>query len=192
MARTKEFDCDRALEGALRVFWRKGYEATSIQDLVDATGVNRASLYETFGTKRKLFRKALERYAGSKHNVAQATAETEAGMARIRAALELAAEQTLKDGRGCMIVNAIVERAGQDREMRRIGARTRAQLEDFFAGSLAEAERRGEIRSGQDRKALARFLTNALFGLRVVAKTGGEKEEIRAIVRTTLERIAER
>ena len=192
MARTKEFDCDRALESALRVFWRKGYEATSIQDLVDATGVNRASLYETFGTKRKLFRKALDRFAGSKHNVAQATAGMEPGMARIRAALELAAAQTVKDGRGCMMVNAIVERAGQDREMRRIGARTRARLEEFFAGSLAEAERRGEIRRGQDPTALARFLTNALFGLRVVAKTGAEAEEIRAIVRTTLERIAER
>ena len=62
MARTREFNYDEALESATRLFWEKGYEATSIQDLVAATGVNRASLYETFGDKRELFRKALERF----------------------------------------------------------------------------------------------------------------------------------
>jgi|SRR5580658_4780738 TetR/AcrR family transcriptional repressor of nem operon len=186
MARTKEYDVNRALDDALRVFWEKGYKATSIQDLVNATGVNRASLYQSYGSKRELFRKALDRFAACDRNIAQATAGVEPGLTRIRAALRLAGEQTADDVRGCMIVNAIVERGAQDREMQAMGGAVRQHLEDLFAGSLAEAERRGEIRAGRDHLALARFLTNALFGLRVTAKTRAGAPAIRAIVETTL------
>jgi hypothetical protein len=85
-----------------------------------------------------------------------------------------------------MIVNAIVERAAQDCEMQAMGGAARQRLEDFFAESLAEAERRSEIRAGRDRLALARCLTNTLFGLRVTAKTRAGAQAIRAIVETTL------
>jgi len=186
MARTKEFDGNRALDEAVRVFWEKGYEATSIQDLVSATGVNRASLYQSFGSKRELFLKALERFAGCDRNIVRATTGVAPGLARIRAALRLAGEQAAADVRGCMMVNAIVERAAQDCEMQAMGGAVRQRLEDFFAESLAEAERRGEIRAGRDRLALARFLTNTLFGLRVTAKTRAGAPAIRAIVETTL------
>ena len=186
MARTREFDGNRALDDALRVFWDKGYEAASIQDLVSATGVNRASLYQTFGSKRELFLKVLDRFAACDQNIEQATAGVAPGLARIRAALRLAGKQAAADVRGCMVVNAIVERASQDREMQDLGRAARRRLDNFFAESLAEAERRGEIRAGRDRLALARFLTNALFGLRVMAKTRPSASTIRAIVETTL------
>ena len=186
MARTREFDGNRALDDALRVFWDKGYEAASIHDLVSATGVNRASLYQTFGSKRELFLKALDRFAACDRNIAQATAGVAPGLARIRAALRLAGKQAAADVRGCMVVNAIVERAAQNREMQDLGRAARRRLDSFFAESLAEAERRGEIRAGRDCLALARFLTNALFGLRVMAKTRPSASTIRAIVETTL------
>ncbi|HXM41475.1 MAG TPA: SDR family oxidoreductase [Bryobacteraceae bacterium] len=186
MARPKEFDESRALDDALDVFWEKGYESTSIQDLVSATGVNRASLYESFGSKRQLFLKALDRFAACNRNIAHATAGVAPGLARIRAALRLAGEQAAADVRGCMIVNAIVEGAAQDCEMQAMGGATRQRFEDFFAESLAEAERLGQIRAGRDRLALARFLTNTLFGLRVTAKTRAGEPAIRAIVETTL------
>ncbi|HVN03700.1 MAG TPA: helix-turn-helix domain-containing protein [Bryobacteraceae bacterium] len=185
MARTREFDGDEALQAASRVFWEKGYEATSVQDLVDATGVNRASLYQTFGNKRALFQKALDRFACDQ-NVQQTAAGAPAGMARIRAALRLAGEQAAADVRGCMIVNAIVERAAQDEKMQAVGRSTRLHLEQFFARELAEAERHGEIPPGRDRRALARFLANALFGLRVTAKTCATAREVRSIVEATL------
>lgn len=191
MGRTREFDDTQALDRALQVFWEKGFEATSIGDLVKATGVNRASLYQTFGSKRELFQKALDRFAASEANVAQATAGVEPGMARIRAALRLAGEQACADRRGCMLVNAVVEGSIQDCEMQAIGGAARQQLEDFFAAALADAERRGEIRAGRDHLALARFLTNALFGLRVTAKTRACESAIRAIVETTLDLVAE-
>jgi TetR/AcrR family transcriptional regulator, transcriptional repressor for nem operon len=186
MARTKQFDGDRALDDAVRVFWEKGYEAASIQDLVKATGVNRASLYQTFGSKRKLFLKALDRFAACDRNVARAAACAEPGLARIRAALRIAGEQSAADVRGCMIVNAIVEGAAHDGEMQAVGAAARQEIEDFFARALAEAERRGQICRGRKRLALARFLTNTLFGLRVMAKTRAGAQAILDIVEVTL------
>jgi AcrR family transcriptional regulator len=132
MARTKEFDGGRALDDAVRVFWEKGYEATSIQDLVNAIGVNGASLYQSFGGKRELFLKALERFAACDRNIAQAATGIAPGLARIRAALRLAGEQAAADTRGCMIVNAIVEQAAQDCEMQAMGGAARQRLEDFF------------------------------------------------------------
>jgi TetR/AcrR family transcriptional repressor of nem operon len=185
MGRSKEFDDSQALEAALRVFWRKGYEGTSIQDLVDATGVNRASLYETFGNKHDLFMKSIGRFS-AEQSVDRATVGFPPGIARIRAALRWAADQTATDVRGCMIVNAIVELGAEDHEMRSLGRSAREHLESFFARSLADAESRGEVRPGRDRTALARLLTNTVFGLRVTAKTQPDQQIIRSIVDTTL------
>jgi len=186
MPRFKEFDVNEALDAALQVFWKKGYEATSIQDLVDATRVNRASLYEAFGSKRKLFDKALDRFATGDNNLERATASIEPGLRRIRAAFDLAIAQSVSDVRGCMVVNAIVERAAEERKMRTLGRKARTGIEAFFTRSLEEARIRGQIREGHDIAALAAFLTNALFGLRVTAKTLPDPESIRAIVQTTL------
>lgn len=186
MARSKEFDYDQALDAALQVFWEKGYEATSVQDLVDATGVNRASLYQTFGNKDELFRKVLARFGESSQDVRCATASVEPGMARIRAALRSAGEQAAGDTRGCLMVNAIVELACRDEEMKKHATKVQADMERFFVAELKEAERRGEIRPGQNHLALGRFLTNVIFGMRVTAKTGASGTAIREIVEVTL------
>jgi TetR/AcrR family transcriptional repressor of nem operon len=191
MGRCKEFDCDEALDAALRVFWEKGYKTTSIQDLVEATGVNRASLYQTYGSKRELFLKALDRFTAQEHNVEQATRDVEPGLARIRAVLRVTGAQAAADARGCLIVNAVVERGAQDEEMQALGGTARKHLEKFFEAELAEAERRGEIRPDRDRMALARFLTNTLFGLRVTAKTRPSPAVIRGIVDTALHFLCE-
>jgi TetR/AcrR family transcriptional repressor of nem operon len=191
MARTKEFDTDEALERSLGIFWEKGFEATSIQDLVDATGVNRASLYETFGRKRELFRRALERF-GSSNGIEAMTAAAEPGLAKIRAALRSAGEQSIRDARGCMLVNTIIECGGRDEELSAIGRSARISLEEFFSRCLVEAQRRGEIPARRDRRSVARLLTNTLFGLRVTAKTGASPEFVRSIVNTTLRLVEQR
>lgn len=188
MGRAREFDSDEALERALAVFWKKGYEATSVQDLVTATGVNRGSLYATFGNKQKLFRKVMESY-GATRSVVQTTLGLPPGLERIRAALEGAGDEAASDPRGCLVVNSIVERGAQDRGMRTQGKKAREQLDGFFAECLVAGERRGQIRRGQDLPLLARVLTNTLFGLRVMAKTLAEKDEVRALVAYTLKRI---
>lgn len=185
MARTKEFDVDKALNDALGVFWQKGYEATSIQDLVNATGVNRASLYETFGNKHSLFLQALDRFSNTQSPELAAQASPP-GLPRIRAALELAAKQAASDQRGCLVVNAIVERATEDPALSELAGSARANLDNFFAAALADAVRLGQLPKGRNLLALARFLTNTLFGLRVTAKTKPSPDALRSIVDTAL------
>lgn len=187
MPRTKEFDYDRALDEAIRVFWDKGYEATSIQDLVNATGVNRASLYQSFGGKRELFQKALERFqSADEQSFTCLTAGAAPGLEKIRRVFHEVARQVLDDPKGCLMINSIAELSTQDRDIHGMGKMVRERIESLFAAYLKEARRRKEIEPGKDIRALARFLTNAFFGLRMIAKMQPNRELVDDIVDSTL------
>jgi TetR/AcrR family transcriptional regulator, transcriptional repressor for nem operon len=191
MARHKEFDRDRALDDAMGVFWEKGYEATSIQDLVDAIGVNRASLYGTFGGKRELFQSALERFRNAdEHNPDRWTAGVPPGLARIREVFRRAARETLADARGCMVMNSVAERSTVDADVCGLGKSSRQRIEKFFAACLEQAREKEELPPGKDLRALARYLTNALFGLRMMAKMQPTRKLVADIVATTLSALA--
>lgn len=188
MARTREFDVDEALEKATRLFWEKGYEATSIQDLVEATGVNRASLYQTYGGKQQLFERALDRFRSQpQQDLDLLTGNTEPGLARIREVFHHAAQQTLRDPRGCLLLNAVAELAPYEGGICSVGRESRERLESFFARCLQEAAQLGEIDPKKSRRAYARFLTNNLFGLRVMAKLQPDRKLVGDIVSTTLD-----
>ncbi|MDX1606918.1 MAG: helix-turn-helix domain-containing protein, partial [Candidatus Competibacterales bacterium] len=117
MARTKAFDRTEVLERAMTLFWRQGYEATSIQDLVAHTGVNRASLYATYGDKRTLFGAALAHYRDvvSARRMRQLT-EPGAGKAAIRRFFRELIEYSLGEGHplGCLLANSAIELAPHD------------------------------------------------------------------------------
>ena len=188
MARPREFDANNALESAMDVFWAKGYEATSLDDLCEATGLSRSSLYGTFGDKRALLLRSLERYS-------------ERGSARFAATLEAA--PSLREGvakllrefidqivagpgrRGCFIGNCAAELARDDRDaMARVRA-SLARTEKIFCAALVRAQARGEIASDADVDALARFLTSSFQGLRLVGKARPERaalEDIAAVM----------
>ncbi len=187
MARAKEFDYEQTLEKAKSVFWEKGYESTSIHDLVQATGVNRASLYEAFRGKRELFLLALRQFqCRGDQSVGNIAPDLPSGLDKIRAVFRSAAKGALRDPRGCMLLNSVAELSTHDDEMLGLGKSAREQLEAFFAGCLKAAETRGEIGSGRDLRALARFLTNSLFGLRLIAKMQPNRKLVDDIVATTL------
>lgn len=180
MSRPKAFNCDDTLDRAMRVFWEKGYEATSIQDLVDATHVNRASLYSTYGPKRKIFELALERFQNAE------TSCTEPGLRGIRATLEAAARTSQDDPRGCMLLNSVTELAGHDPHLCAIGKAARERMERFFADRLAEASEAGELGPGRYLPSLAVFLSNTFFGLRATAKLSPPPGQLESVVETTL------
>jgi TetR/AcrR family transcriptional regulator, transcriptional repressor for nem operon len=187
MPRTKEFDYDRALDDATRLFWDKGYEATSIQDLVNATGVNRASLYQSFGGKRELFQKALERFQlADEQSFACLTTGSAPGLEKIRRVFQQVACQVVDDAKGCLVINSIAELSTQDKDIHGMGKQVRERIENFFAACLKEARRRKELPPGKDIRALARFLTNAFFGLRMMAKMQPNRELVDDIVSSTL------
>ncbi|MEU6393066.1 TetR family transcriptional regulator [Streptomyces sp. NPDC046939] len=185
MARPRKFDEGQVLESAMDVFWRKGYAATTPQDLVDELGLGKGSLYNAFGGKRALFDRALARYRDT-----QAVRLTELldGPApvrtRIREALRLLVELdfTDPDRRGCMAVNTATELASADPEAAEAVRKMFARTEQAFLAALQEAQRAGEIDAARDVRALAALLLSTVIGMRVLAKTADGRAQVERVV----------
>ena len=182
MARPREFDADDALERATRLFWTKGFEQTSLDDLCAATGLGRSSLYAAFGDKRALYLAALARY--EERSVARIAKAFEGRT--VRQGLEAFLAALIDDivagpGRsGCFIGNCAAELARLDRTA---AGRVRASLERIEAAFKQVLAK--ELGSGADVDALARFLTAAIQGLRLVGKTNPDRatlEDIAAVM----------
>ncbi|MFC4011930.1 TetR/AcrR family transcriptional regulator [Nonomuraea purpurea] len=183
MARSKEFDPDVALREALELFWERGYEATSMADLVARLGVARASIYGTFGGKRELYLKALELYVADR-NVVEPLAQPGPALPAIRTFLESYVAECLADElrRGCMVVNTAVEFGMRDAAVARKVAESWAGLEAVLAGALVRARAQGEIPAGKDPYALARFLLVLLQGVRVLGRADPDPRRLRDAV----------
>ncbi|MFC3982519.1 TetR/AcrR family transcriptional regulator [Streptosporangium jomthongense] len=180
MARTKEFDPEVALEAALQLFWERGYEATSMSDLVDRLGIGRASLYATFGGKHDLYLKALRRYANSRNpSPVELLSQPGAALPAVRGLIELYTEDSIGDRRGCMIVNAAGELLPGDERVAGIVDANWTCLETALTSALIRARAQGELPADRDPVALARFLLVFLQGLRLTAKGRSAPERLR-------------
>ncbi|MGW6917504.1 TetR/AcrR family transcriptional regulator [Kitasatospora sp. NPDC054939] len=189
MARTKEFDPDAALQSALELFWRRGYEATSMADLVEELGIARASIYGTFGSKRELYLRALERYGELNEplllaELSQPGPVLPAVRGLVRRYAAESAEDSLK--RGCFIANTAVELAPHDPVVARRVETSWGCLETMLSGALVRAGAQGELPAGRDPQALARMLVVLLQGMRVVGKTGEGAVRLRDAAETAL------
>ncbi|MCD9140846.1 TetR/AcrR family transcriptional regulator [Streptomyces albireticuli] len=171
MARTKEFDPDAALQSALELFWERGYEATSMADLVGHLGVARASLYATFGNKHELYLKALERY-GEQSTVLEELSQPGPALPAVRALIRRFADESACDElrRGCFITNTAVELAPHDPAAGRRVERSWDGLETALTSALMRARAQGELPAGRDPAGLARMLLVLMQGMRVVGK----------------------
>ena len=188
MSRTKEFDPDVVLDRAMDVFWRKGYTATSIQNLVDEMGIQRGSLYATFGSKHELFLAALDRYrARSYQRLKQIFAQ-----AAPRVAIEQALAAIVTDSMekkklyGCLITNSTVELAPHDPDTAARIEEHRLAIEALFRRAIEEGQQRGEIRGDETPDALANFLFTLVQGLRVMSKTANDREDLDDAVRIAM------
>ncbi|MFF2751558.1 TetR/AcrR family transcriptional regulator [Kitasatospora sp. NPDC058048] len=173
MARTKEFDPDAALQAALELFWQRGYEATSMADLVERLGIARASIYATFGSKRELYLRALERYC-EQSDSARLLDLSQPGPAlpAVRALVRRYAVTDEEEGRrGCFVTNTAVELAPHDPAASRRVEASLDRLETLLTAALARAAAQGELPAGRDPRTLARMLVVLLQGIRVVGKT---------------------
>ncbi|MFJ8144424.1 TetR/AcrR family transcriptional regulator [Streptomyces sp. NPDC096094] len=183
MARTKEFDPDAALRAALELFWRRGYEATSMSDLVEHLGVGRASIYATFGNKHELYLKALERYErGLLPELLEELARPGPALPGVRSLVRrYAAEATADDlrERGCFVTNTAAELAPHDPVAARRVERNWDQLETVLHSTLVRARAQGELPACRDPLTLARMLLVLLQGLRVVGKASPDPARVR-------------
>lgn len=189
MARTKDFDENEVLNKAIAIFWHKGYNGTSMQDLVDGLGISRSSLYDTYVDKHTLFIKALESY--QKAGSAKVCAITNSGgpaKETIKKLLELVIGELLGDKmqKGCFMVNAEVEVAPHDAEVSKMVCQNDQQVEDAFYKVIKQGQESGEIANRQDARALARFTFNTIKGIRVTAKSTTDKTMFDDIIRLAL------
>jgi len=189
MARSKAFDPDVALRKAMQLFWRQGYEATSVDDLVHAMGVNRASLYATFGDKRTLFRLALERYIATvlapRLDATESASSALAGLRGLLGEL-IAFAAGDPQRRGCLAVNAACELAGRDPEVTALLKGQAETLETRLARVIARAQANGELPRGRDPTALARLLASVIDGLRVRSKLSPDRAALESIAETAM------
>ncbi|GAA4999303.1 TetR/AcrR family transcriptional regulator [Streptomyces siamensis] len=182
MARTKEFDPDAALRAALELFWRRGYEATSMADLVEHLGIGRASLYATFGSKHELYLKAFDRYEQTGltrivRELSQPGPALPAVRAVVRSYATEAAHEELRRS-GCLVTNTAAELAPHDPASARRVERNWDQLETVLHTALVRAQAQGELPPGRDPLALARMLLVLMQGLRVVGKASSDPARV--------------
>ncbi|NEQ46850.1 MAG: TetR/AcrR family transcriptional regulator [Leptolyngbya sp. SIOISBB] len=187
MARTKKFDPQLALSKAMAVFWEQGYTATSIQDLVEAMGIHRGSLYDTFQGKRQLFLEAIALYQDT---IVQAAIAHLKAPGAARSAIERhfwqLAERSAEQPCGCLITNTLVELAPEDAELVAILNQGIQQVEDAFFQALVRAQDQGEIGAHQDIRTLAHYLTTSLQGLRVMSRLNPHADSLKQTIRLIL------
>lgn len=189
MARTKAFHEEAVLDKAVHLFWCKGYNATSMQDIVNTLQLSRSSLYETFGDKRALYLAALRQYqkkaAGAMIRMIN---ETDDPKALIKSLYAQTIKESLADNlqKGCMMVNATVELSAADPDVAQIIRENDAAIEDAFYKAIKKGQKSGAVTTMHSARSLARFVFNTSVGLRVAAKSGKDKKALDDIVHLTL------
>ena len=189
MARPKKFDETEVLDRALEVFWEQGYHATSYEDLVKRMGINRASMYNTFGDKHQLFTRSLQRYREkSRERFAYWKADNRTIQDTIRMILDEAVQESIGDPqrKGCMVVNTATELGNCDQKLAAIIQENQSQVESILSELFTEARGKGEISPDLDPNALARFYFNTFSGLRVMARTNPDAETYQDVVDVAL------
>ncbi|MET9547155.1 TetR/AcrR family transcriptional regulator [Streptomyces sp. NPDC006627] len=199
MARPRTFDEERALDAAMHAFWANGYEATSTQDLCEATGLGRSSIYNTFSSKHDLFRRALARYMETM-NASQIDILEDVerpGLERVRALLARVIEgefEHRKDGHsiGCLTVNTTVELAARDPEAAAMLERDLAARLTMLRTAIRSGQRGGEITAERGADTLARYVNAVIGGMRVAAQGGADRATLEAIAETALDALIPR
>ena len=189
MARHKEFDRDEALHKAMEVFWTRGYEAASIQDLVNHMGINRQSLYDTFGDKHALYLQSLDRYREVEGGKVFELLERPGSVKkRLRRLFDAVVETALcgRPRRGCFMGNAMSELAGRCRETAARTCSNMSATEEAFYRMLLRGKKDGDLNRVHDLRAVARFLYCSLQGLTLVAKSTRDRKTLEDIVKVTL------
>jgi len=186
VARHKEFDQEAALRGAIAAFGRKGFTATSTEDLMNAMKVGRQSMYDTFGDKRELFLKALALYSQETMGaIAGELRKPGSALTNIRDALMLFTERPdITPTDGCMGINALCEFGLKDQEVLQAadGQGNIKATRQLLLKNLRRARTTGELREDADITALADFFDNTLAGLRFSARGGKNRAELKRIV----------
>jgi TetR/AcrR family transcriptional repressor of nem operon len=180
MPRVKLFDKNEVLTKAMNLFWKQGFSATSVQDLVSHLGINRASLYDTFGGKDQLYKKSFELYRktnleGVIHFL-ENQPNVKIGFSKL---FENAIEEDVldKDNKGCFVVNTTTELIPNDESLLIVLEKNKQDFVEVFYNYLKKGQESGQLNTKQDLKSLATLFYTIYNGIRVVSKTRPNKKE---------------
>lgn len=190
----KSFDVDDALDRATNIFWTKGYEATSMSDLVDGMGINKGSLYNAFGSKRELFTRVLLKYDQDKREELVSQLEKlDDPVAAIEAFFDTVVSQSLTDAnkRGCLVINTVLEFPNQSEDIQRAVTDSLGELEGFFLRMIKLGQKRGDIPAAVKASQAAKSLLAMVVGLRLLARGVFDAKAMRAAKSNALKLIAE-
>jgi TetR/AcrR family transcriptional repressor of nem operon len=187
----KKFDKAATLDRALEAFWSHGYEATSMQDLVDCMGVNRGSLYATYGDKRALFEAALGRYDDDRRRMlSNLEARYEPRDAIRQLFLAFTKDIDPNGGnKGCFLTNTALELAAHDPEIRALVSSAQADLEAFFKRLIVAGKDAGDIPEHVNVLDASRTLLATLLGVVVLVRSRPERALLKTIVDDALRRL---
>ncbi len=169
VGRPREFDPEIALDAAMQAFWAKGYEATSLSDLMEATGLHKGSLYQAFGDKHSLFIQALKRYLSDMRRmkskmIAQAATPLEGIRAVAHGMLDIA-DGDCSCPRGCMAINTLVELAPYDAEVQEVMNDHIQRMRSSFAEVVARGQEAGQIRTDKSAAEITALMMTFMLGL---------------------------
>ncbi|MEV6034417.1 TetR/AcrR family transcriptional regulator [Nonomuraea sp. NPDC052116] len=185
MGRPREFSDRAVVDAAMEVFWEKGYEATSTQDLCERTGLGRGSLYNAFGSKHRLYEEAIRRYAETKAEAQLAMlAEPGSVRARLRDLMLGVIDADMADPgrRGCLALNAATESSGRTEAVAGLVRRQFTDLEQALQRLVEIGQSTGELSSDRPPRQVARAFQSAYYGLRVLAKVTGDRDALLDVV----------
>lgn len=188
MARKREFDETQVLEIAMNLFWVQGYERTSMEDLVSHMGVHRKSIYDTFGNKHDLYLKALAHYKELiSEALQQVISQKETTIEKIEALFVYALAHNKDQVKGCLIVNSAVELSLHDEMVAQMVRTNFDETEKFILQLIKEGQVTGEFSTTIDPLRTAKYIHNALIGVRVQLKTMDNREDLQPIIDMTLQ-----
>ena len=187
MGRPREFDCEKALDLALHVFWRKGYEGASMADLTEAMGITKPSLYAAFGNKEELFRKALDRYVEGPGRYFQVALLKPTAREVVASLLYEAADAlTNPDTPGCLSVQGALCCGEAAQTIKQELMARRAAGEDDIRRRFERAIAEGDLPADSDAADLARYISAVMQGMAVQAAGGVGRDQLRKIADLTM------
>jgi len=189
MVRQREFDTDKALDAAMRIFWDKGFEATSLTDLTSGMGIQRPSLYAAFGDKKELFETALRRYTTLHAAQIRSRLQSEGSVKQAFRALfeHIGAEGDVSEpSHGCFCINTMVELAPHDSKFAVLTREHQMYMAVIFQETIERGQRSGELPGNLNASAAAKSLVISMIGLTVLMKSGPERSFIEQSIEAAL------
>jgi len=189
MARTLAFDRDEALDSAMHLFWRQGYSATSMQQLLDTMEISRSSLYATFGDKQRLFLEALDQFSDRNYDIIESAFTEEKPLNAVRSFFVETVHNSTRSRltRGCMMVNTILELADVEPELSQHAIERLKQVEQKFEHCFQLAQKLDQLDKTFSPEYLAKMVMTLNQGLRVSSRKHTTREEMAKVVDTTMQ-----